>query len=82
MVKLKTNPMKHSFFNTKALLLFTFIAGVNHLTLAQQKPLQNWNSIGLTVPTGKKVDFSFSELASFIPVNGYSLAFAQTSAAI
>lgn len=50
-------------------------------TYGQQKEWQNWNSIGLKIPVSKTVDFKISELASFSPSNGFSLNFAQSSAA-
>lgn len=74
--------MNRTYLNTRLVLLLALLIVVGKLTSAQQKPWQNWNSVGITIPTDKKTDFSFSELGSFIPSAGYSLHFAQTTAAI
>lgn len=79
-VQIKTIPMKSMLL--KFALFYVFVALFHSYSGAQQKPLQNWNSVGITIPTGKKTDFRFNELGSFIPSNGYSLLFAQTMAAI
>lgn len=74
--------MNRIYLNTKFVLLFTLLIATGKFTFAQKKPWQNWNSVGVNIPTGKKSDFSFNELGSFVPSTGYSLVFAQTSAAI
>lgn len=71
-----------NFIRANLILLVALLVFATIEASAQQKEWQNWNTVSLKIPVSKKLDFRITQLGSFDPSQGYSLNFAQTSAAL